>query len=209
MLSFDNVYTVTAFGKQVDYGVCGPASKIIFIFKTGNNGTVSGYKDKYLKIATNIAQKYGVTAIIATNPENEEDNYAQIKIDTDIQFIKNYANKNNISDYKIYYVGFSNSAATAITYMNEYEEIARILALNTLPEFNDDIIDLINKFRGEKLLFVHGTEDIFFKKVKMLCASVSNQDVVRFIPYPKADHRFEGMLDEFIHVNELIFDDKI
>lgn len=203
---FDKICTMKSdFGAEVSYGIFERDSDVFFILKTGNNGSLNGYMDKYLRIAANTAEKFGVNAIIATNPENHDDNYSKSKIDVDLQFVRRIASERNITNYKVYYMGYSNSARVAVCYAADYPKITRVLALNTMADNEDGMLEGINGFKGEKFILVHGTEDMYLPNIQALAMAADNNDVVKFVPVPDADHQFIGMLDEFMRINEMMF----
>lgn len=53
----------------IDYGFIKGSNKIVFI-KAGQDCSMYGYKDKYLRIAKRINEKYDYTIICSSNPFN-------------------------------------------------------------------------------------------------------------------------------------------
>ena len=203
---FEKTATLTSeFGAEVEYGWFEKDSDIFFVLKTGNNGSLRGYMDKYMRIAANTSEKFGVNAIIANNPENPDDNYSRSKMDIDLKFASKIAAERNIKNYKVYYMGYSNSAQVAACNAHNYPEISRLLLLNTVCHNEDKIFEGFNKFNGEKLFVVHGTEDDFLPTIQSIAVNSSYKNI-KFTPIEDADHQFIGMMDEFIGVSEIMFE---
>ena len=203
---FEKTATLTSeFGAEVEYGWFEKDSDIFFVLKTGNNGSLRGYMDKYMRIAANTSEKFGVNAIIANNPENPDDNYSRSKMDIDLKFVSKIAAERNIKNYKVYYMGYSNSAQVAACNAHNYPEISRLLLLNTVCHNEDKIFEGFNKFHGEKLFVVHGTEDDFLPTIQSIAVNSSFKNI-KFTPIEDADHQFIGMMDEFIGVSEIMFE---
>ena len=55
-LSYDKVTTKTVAGEKIHYGIIYGNEKIVFI-KTGADGNILGYQDKYPKMAHRIHQR--------------------------------------------------------------------------------------------------------------------------------------------------------
>ena len=83
----------------IDYGIMEGNNKIIFI-KSGQDGTIYGYQNKYLNIAYTINKKYGYTVICSSNPFDGTN-----PLDNAMNVIEKYCSKNNYKNYEIYYMG--------------------------------------------------------------------------------------------------------
>ena len=57
-------------GEIIEYGLVHGNEKIVFI-KTGADGNIRGYQDKYLKMAHRVHERLGATVICASNPDIE------------------------------------------------------------------------------------------------------------------------------------------
>ena len=68
----------------IEYGAIKGNNTVVFI-KVGQDGSINGYEDKYLKIATNLNKKYGYTVIVASNPFDGTN-----PLDHDMNVVKNY-----------------------------------------------------------------------------------------------------------------------
>ena len=69
---FNRIVQRTYMDTTIEYGIIDGeigCNKILFI-KAGQNGSCYGYRNKYLKIAERIKEKYGCTVITSSNPFN-------------------------------------------------------------------------------------------------------------------------------------------
>ena len=84
----------------IDYGIIKGNSTVLFI-KPGQNGTIYGYNNKYLKLARLVNSKYGCSIVCSSN------NYDGIdSLENAIKEINKY-----FTNYQIYYLGFSKGAS--------------------------------------------------------------------------------------------------
>ena len=59
-LTFDLVKSSERPNSRIDYGfIFGRDRQKIFLIKTGQDGTINGYQNKYLKLAYELRDKYG------------------------------------------------------------------------------------------------------------------------------------------------------
>ena len=108
----------------IDYGII-KGNEIIVFIKAGQDGTIYGYQNKYLKIANSINKKYGYTVICSSNPFDGTN-----PLDNAMKVIKDYCNEQQIEKYKIYYMGHSNGALIGAWFGIKYPEIKRMLLVN-------------------------------------------------------------------------------
>ena len=86
----------------IEYGIVEGNNTIVFI-KVGQDGSLYGYHNKYIKMAKRLNQKYGCSVICSSNPFDGNN-----PLDNAMEVIEDYAKK--FDDYKIYYLGYSNGA---------------------------------------------------------------------------------------------------
>ena len=110
----------------IDYGII-KGNEIIVFIKAGQDGTMYGYQNKYLKIANSINKKYGYTVICSSNPFDGTN-----PLDNAMKVIKDYCNEQQIEKYKIYYMGHSNGALIGAWFGIKYPEIKRMLLVKEI-----------------------------------------------------------------------------
>ncbi len=142
----------------IDYGIVKGNETIVFI-KAGQDGSMYGYQNKYLKIADNINKKFGYTVICSSNPFDGTN-----PLDNAIKVIEDYCNEQEIDDYKIFYMGHSNGALIGAWFGVNYPRIKRMLLVNGPLIYNwHKTKEGIQKFSGEKLVLVYGSLDQSFQ----------------------------------------------
>ena len=115
----------------IDYGIIKGNNNIILFIKPGQDGSMYGYKNKYLKIAKNISKKYGATVICSSNPFDGNN-----PLDNAMEVIDDYCRENNIKRYEIYYMGQSNGALIGAWFGYKYSKIKRMLLVNPPLMYN-------------------------------------------------------------------------
>ncbi len=167
----------------IDYGIINGDKTIVFI-KAGQDGSMYGYKNKYLEMALYINKNYGYTVICSSNPfegTNPLDNATEI--------IENYCNEQNFEEYTIYYMGHSNGALIGAWFGFNYTKIKRMLLINGPLIYNwHKTRKGIEKFSGEKVVFVYGSLDPSFKYTELI-KTIKNKKAELFI-IEGQDHHF-------------------
>ena len=138
----------------IRYGIIYGNNTIVFI-KGGQDCSLYGYQNKYLKMAHNIHDKYGYTVIVSSNPFNGEN-----PLDNAMKVVHKVVEKCHFKDYQIYYMGLSNGAIVGAWYGVNYSKIKRMLLINPpLDVYWDITKEGIEKFQGERMNIVFGNKD--------------------------------------------------
>lgn len=139
----------------IDYGIIKGNNNIILFIKSGQDGSMYGYKNKYLKIAKNISKKYGATVICSSNPFDGNN-----PLDNAMEVIEDYCRENNIKRYEIYYMGHSNGALIGAWFGYKYPKIKRMLLVNPPLMYNwHKTKEGLYNFEGERVVMIHGGLD--------------------------------------------------
>lgn len=164
----------------IDYGIMKGNNKIIFI-KSGQDGTIYGYKNKYLNIAHTINKKYGYTVICSSNPFDGTN-----PLDNAMNVIEKYCSKNNYKNYEIYYMGHSNGAVIGAQFGYKYPQIKKMLLINAPLMINyHKTKEGLLKFNQDKITMIYGNLDPSYKYVELLnniknikinCVIIKGQD---------------------------------
>ena len=191
MTDFDEVIELKFEERFIEYGIIKGNSTICF-FKAGANGSMRGYQDKYLEIGKKLHQKYGYTIVCSSNPFSMQDSLSQ-----GIQVIEKYMR----GPYQVYYMGHSNGALQGARSGYLFPQIKRMLLVNGPITFNlHKTREGISKFKGDKIVFVYGTEDPSFPYLGLL--DKYSSEVVSCVSIQGADHNFVGKLNEFENLFE-------
>jgi alpha/beta superfamily hydrolase len=196
-LNYNKCISKTVTGEKINYGIVYGNEKIVFI-KTGVDGNIRGYQDKYLKMAHRVHQRLGATVICASNPDAE---YAAQEV-ADKAMIAKVAADSGFADYEIYFVGTSDGGYQNLRLAQQMPQARKILGINTSLIDADDLAAHLKKLSYVEKVLVYGTKDEAFHCIPILqAAGCENLEI---ITVEGADHEFKGMVDEFIALIDLL-----
>ena len=177
----------------IDYGIIEGNNLIIFI-KSGQNGSLYGYQNKYIRMAKRLNKKYGCSVICSSNPFDGEN-----PLDDAMKVIEDYAKR--FDDYKIYYLGYSNGALIGAWFGTKYPKIKRMVLVNPPLMFNYyKTKEGTLSFKGESINYVFGEYDQSIGYVGLL-KSLENDKIKVFIEKGQ-DHHFSKSDEEFQRIPE-------
>lgn len=182
----------------IDYGIVKGNNKIVFT-KAGQNGSMYGYENKYLRIARTLNSKYGYTVICSSNPFDGNN-----PLDTDFSVVEEYCKDNGFDDYEIYYFGHSNGARIGITWGYQYPKIKKMVLVNSpiFINFHSLKEGLIN-ISDKKIFLVYGEYDQSINYTELIKPLLN--DSIKLEIVKGADHDFTNMLDEFMELPDKYF----
>ena len=196
ILNYDKIVRKIIGGETINYGIIFGNEKIVFI-KTGADGDIRGYKDKYLKMSHRVHERMGATVICASNPEIENGHYA-----ADKEMISYVASELKHTEYMVYFLGVSDGAYHNIVLATEIPQTMKILGISTSRKTVEDFKEKLQVLAHVEKILVYGTEDYEYDVVPMLKDLECENLKVMIIE--GADHDFKGMLDEFIALSDLL-----
>ena len=177
----------------IDYGIIKGNNNILFV-KAGQDGSMYGYKNKYLKIAKMINKKYGSTVICSSNPFDGNN-----PLDNAFTVIEKYTSK--FEDYKVYYLGFSNGALIGAYFGINYPKIKRMLLVNMPLIYDINLIkNNLNNFNNEKVTIVYGSLDYSINLLENIKNIKSNRVDIKVIL--NEDHYFSKDEEDFYSLPE-------
>lgn len=201
MTDFDIKVSAFCNSVQIDYGIINgkfniESSHIVVYIKAGLTGSIYGYENKYLKMAKNLNEKFGVSVFVASNPEGTGNS-----IGHGLQIIKNYCKERQIKQFNVYFVGVSNGGVQGLFAFEKNPLINKALLIGAPLNYNPDLIQkaLIN-FNGEKLHLICGDKDPGFGLFK-LYSELENEKII-FTAFLNVDHVFSGNTELFIKLPE-------
>lgn len=172
----------------IDYGIVEGNNIIVFI-KAGQNGSLYGYQNKYIKMAKRLNQKYGCSVICSSNPFDGNN-----PLDNAMEVIEDYAKK--FDDYKIYYLGYSNGALIGAWFGIKYPKIKRMALVNGPLMYNlHKTKEGALSFNGESINFIYGEHDQSTPYLELL-KSIENDKIKIFVEEGQ-DHHFSKSEEEF------------
>ena len=172
-----------------------PAGANVLLVLTGRGGSLSGYGQKYIKIAQRAAKEYGFTTSVAAVTE-------EVWADKESAFDEIFARTCSAA-LKAYIMGVSAGASLALWYAYKHKNVAKVLCINPVLNVNlPATVKGMKDFQGQKLYIVSGDCDPSFVWAKMIKST--NNVEVRILE--NIDHLFTGKLNEFINLPfELLF----
>lgn len=172
-----------------------PVGENVLLVLTGLGGSLSGYGDKYIKIAQRAARKYGFTTSVAAVTD-------EVWADKERAFDEIFLRTCSAAS-TVYIMGASAGASLALWYAHKYKNVAKVLCINPVLNVNLPLtVKGMNGFKGEKVYIVSGDCDPSFVWAKMIKCT----DSVEVCILENVDHFFTGKSDEFVALPfELLF----
>ena len=177
----------------IDYGIVEGNNIIVFI-KAGQNGSLYGYQNKYVKMAKRLNKKYGCSVICSSNPFDGNN-----PLDNAMEVIEDYAKR--FDDFKIYYLGYFNGALIGAWFGIKYPKIKRMALVNGPLMYNlYKTKEGALSFKGESINFIYGEYDQSIGYVELL-KSIENDKIKVFIEEGQ-DHHFSKSEEDFQKIPE-------
>ena len=177
----------------IEYGIIEGNNTIVFI-KSGQNGSIYGYNNKYIKMAKRLNKKYKCTVICSSNPFDGNN-----PLDNAFTVIEKYTSK--FEDYKVYYLGFSNGALICAYFGINYPKIKRMLLVNMPLIYDINLIkNNLNNFNNEKVTIVYGSLDYSINLLENIKDIKSNRVDIKVIL--NEDHYFSKDEEDFYSLPE-------
>ena len=177
----------------IEYGIIEGNNTIVFI-KSGQNGSIYGYNNKYIKMAKRLNKKYKCTVICSSNPFDGNN-----PLDNAFTVIEKYTSK--FEDYKVYYLGFSNGALIGAYFGINYPKIKRMLLVNMPLIYDINLIkNNLNNFNNEKVTIVYGLLDYSINLLENIKDIKSNRVDIKVIL--NEDHYFSKDEEDFYSLPE-------
>ena len=188
--------------KQIDninYGFLVGNHRIVFI-KTGLEGDIIGYENKYLSLAQILRDEYGCSVIVSSNPKTPMSHS-----DIDKAVINQYALDNPLSPVEFLFLGNSNGAIKGLELTNSGIVFAKMVLVNMPLMINfHKTKHYIASIPQTKIIAVYGEYDPSFKYIPFLKDKFNNTGILTI---PNADHNFSGMLSNFLDLAKTIVHD--
>lgn len=177
----------------IEYGIIEGNNTIVFI-KSGQNGSIYGYNNKYIKMAKRLNKKYKCTVICSSNPFDGNN-----PLDNAFTVIEKYTSK--FEDYKVYYLGFSHGALIGAYFGINYPKIKRMLLVNMPLIYDINLIkNNLNNFNNEKVTIVYGSLDYSINLLENIKNIKSNRLDIKVIL--NEDHYFSKDEEDFYSLPE-------
>lgn len=192
-LKFDKEIHSNFNDEIIDYGIVEGNNIIVFI-KAGQDGSLYGYQNKYIKMARRLNKKYGCSVICSSNPFDGNN-----PLDNAMEIIEDYAKI--FDNYKIYYLGYSNGALIGAWFGVKYPKIKRMALVNGPLMYNfHKTKEGALSFNGDMISFIYGEYDQSIGYIDLL-KNMENDKIKVFVEKGQ-DHHFSKNEESFQEIPE-------
>ena len=192
-LKFDKEIHSNFNDEIIDYGIVEGNNIIVFI-KAGQDGSLYGYQNKYIKMARRLNKKYGCSVICSSNPFDGNN-----PLDNAMEIIEDYAKI--FDNYKIYYLGYSNGALIGAWFGVKYPKIKRMALVNGPLMYNfHKTKEGALSFNGDMISFIYGEYDQSIGYIDLL-KNMENDKKKVFVKKGQ-DHHFSKSEESFQEIPE-------
>ena len=160
------------------------SNKVLFI-KTGQGGTICGYGNRYLDLASRVNEKYGFSVFVSATTIDTKEHFQN-----DIQTVENIL---GTADFEIYYLGVSKGGLIGIWHGCDESRIVKMLSINAplMINYHGKTLPGVKKLGVDKLTMIYGSRDPSYKYVPF----VEKHTNVKIIE--GADHNLQGLSLDF------------
>lgn len=196
-MQFDLIKSFGDGENHVDYGfVFGGDRQKILLIKAGQDGSIYGYRNKYLKLACEMRDLYGFSVVCASTPSSD--------IIQMIQFAEVVKSEFEISGQtQIYFMGMSMGASIGCIGRALFPEISRFLLVNPPLMINTTRICRSAKaFDGDMMIFIFGSLDPSTHLAGLL--KLHEHENMRVVIVPGQDHHFSRNAFQLMELMKLL-----
>ena len=182
-MQFDLIKSLGDGDNQIDYGfVFGGDRQKILLIKAGQDGSIYGYHNKYLKLACEMRDLCGFSVVCASTPSSDISQMAQ--------FAEVVKSEFEIGGHtQIYFMGISMGASIGCIGRTLFPEISRFLLVNPPLMINTiRICRSAKAFDGDMMTFVFGSLDPSTHLAGLL--KLHERENMRVVIVPGQDHYF-------------------
>ena len=161
----------------------GTRQDYVLLIKGGLGGSACGYRNKYLNLANEICDKYGITVMsCAIRDEPNSSNQAN-QIAEDVELVNSCCKSHS----KILFMGMSKGASLGCIEGSKILQISRFLLINPPLMINlPRICHAAKNFNGEMMTFVFGSEDPSIRESELL--KLHERDNMKVVAVSGQDH---------------------
>ena len=143
----------------------GTTNKVVMII-VWKWGTTSGYQNKYITIASNLAEKYGVSVFVVENPWISRDD-PRLFVECAMGFVEEQMKKSGFDDWEIYGMGHSAGAHFWGRFAHLYPNVSKLLLINPVVSVNfTKLKKELQAYQGELFLIQWSKDhDFFYNKL--------------------------------------------
>ena len=186
---------------EVEVAECkGTTNKVVMII-VWKWGTTSGYQNKYITIASNLAEKYGVSVFVVENPWISRDD-PKLFIECAMGFVEEQMKKSGFDDWEIYGMGHSAGAHFWGRFVHLYPNVSKLLLINPVVSVNfTKLKKELQAYQGELFLIQWSKDHDFFYN-PLLDPIKSEKKQVIILDWVNHEFSNEGGFDLFLTLAE-------
>lgn len=153
--------------EDMSVGYISGSDKVLFI-KTGQGGSIYGYYNRYLNLATQVNKKYGYSVFVSATTIDTKESFHR-----DIQTIEKCL---GTPVFEIYYLGVSKGGLIGIWHGCDEPRIKKMVSINAplMINYHGKTLPGVKKLGTDRLTMVYGSLDPSYKYVPFVekCANV-------------------------------------
>ena len=178
----------------------GTTNKVVMIL-VWKWGTTSGYQNKYITIASNLAEKYGVNVFVVENPWISRDD-PKLFVECAMGFVEEQMKKSGFDDWEIYGMGHSAGAHFWGRFAHLYPNVSKLLLINPVVSVNfTKLKKELQAYQGELFLIQWSKDHDFFYN-PLLDPIKSEKKQVIILDWVNHEFSNEGGFDLFLTLAE-------
>lgn len=178
----------------------GTTNKVVMII-VWKWGTTSGYQNKYITIASNLVEKYGVTVFVVENPWISRDD-PKLFIECAMNFVEEQMKKSGFDAWEIYGIGHSAGAHFWGRFAHLYPNVSKLLLINPVVSVNfTKLKKELQAYQGELFLIQWSKDHDFFYN-PLLDPIKSEKKQVIILEWVNHEFSNEGGFDLFLTLAE-------
>ena len=178
----------------------GTTNKVVMII-VWKWGTTSGYQNKYITIASNLVEKYGVTVFVVENPWISRDD-PKLFVECAMGFVEEQMKKSGFDDWEIYGMGHSAGAHFWGRFAHLYPNVSKLLLINPVVSVNfTKLKKELQAYQGELFLIQWSKDHDFFYN-PLLDPIKSEKKQVIILDWVNHEFSNEGGFDLFLTLAE-------
>ena len=172
-------FAIIISAENMTIGYIPGSTKVLFI-KTGQGGSIYGYENKYLDLAFEVNEKYGLSVFVSATTIDTKESFLR-----DIQTVEDTL---GTTDFEIYYLGVSKGGLIGIWHGCDEPRIVRMVSINAplMINYHGKTLPGIKKLGTDKLTMVYGSLDPSYKYVPFV-EKYANINIIE-----GADHNLIG-----------------
>lgn len=157
-LQYEKEISDIAKGYEIKHGIIKGNSTVFFV-KTGLNGSIYGYENKYLEIAGKVREQFGYTVVISSNPYDKwggiRFGFTKDHLDVSFKLI------DELGGSEVLLFAYSNGALMSLMHGHKYPQIKKMVLVNMPLHFSN--LSTVNKKAElyKDLTFIYGSRDDF------------------------------------------------